>query len=156
MVIRREIAHWVTGKFADTFAPKQSLQRVYLNAPDSPAFLIQVDKLKLPERLLLRDQMFKFDIARAAESGEDFKAWLRRAGWKSVDSSIDRLLARMSEQLIDFDFDRWGPHPAALLKLGALSPYEVVETPNGRRLLLSAHYDPSNTLRKTIETKLSQ
>ncbi len=155
MVMRKEIAHWTTGKFADTFAPKQSLHRIYLNTPESPAFLIQVDRLKLPERLLLRDQMFRFDIARAKEAEETFDAWLRRAGWKSVDAGIDRLLARMSEQLMEFDFDRWGPHPAGLRKLGARSPYEVVETGSGRKLQLSAHYDPANTLRRTIETMLS-
>lgn len=143
-VVRRDLAHYETAKFADTFvADPALLRRFYLNREDSPHFFVHLDRVKLPERLLLRSLMFQHDKIRF--SGEDdrpFEEWLLRVFRPGeLASRIERLMLDLQTQAVPFDFHRWGEHPKMLLDQARKEPMKfqrwfwrqrLVETGIGR------------------------
>ena len=125
-VVRREVAKYKTGSYADEYcADIGALKRAHLNRDDEPAYMVHLDRLKLPERLIIRNLMFTHDKERfSGQTHLSFDQWLRQRGG-SIDSRISRALNRMVSEIISFDFKRWGPHPKILTGAIGKAPMKV-------------------------------
>lgn len=137
-VSRREFSRHRTGRYADEYAVDAAkLRRVYLNRPGDPAFLVHLDKLKLPERLLIRDLMFTHDKERFSGTTQlSFDAWLKqRRVSATFQTMVESLLRRLEAKVVPFEFERWGPLPKLLTDAAKKQPFDLVSV--GSRTILT-------------------
>lgn len=155
-LMRRGTGHYETGKYADTFVADEPLRIHHLNRDDSPFYFVHLDRLKLPERLVLRDWMFNHD--RDFFSGKTalgFEDWLRASG-KNLEKAIQSLLDRLSELVVPYDVKRWGPLPARIRHREADIPFRVEAQAGGAmKVLLSDAYSRNSRLRRYLDDALN-
>jgi hypothetical protein len=128
--MRREIVHYETAQYADTYVPPSpdAVVKAWRNRESDVAHFVQLDQLKLAERLILRDLMFDHD--RKLHSGKtdmDLESWMKRSMVGKLEKIIERLMKGMAADVVPFDFERWGPHPPILQRAASKVPFTFVD-----------------------------
>jgi glycosyltransferase involved in cell wall biosynthesis len=150
-LMRRGTGHFETAQYADTFVADAPLRIHYLNRETSPFFFVHLDRLKLPERLVLRDWMIHHDRDFfGGKTALGFEDWLR-AGNRNLDKAIAGLLDKLSGLLVPYDFERWGALPAAVTARSADLPFRVEHDATGAMRLALVEGARDNRLRRYLE-----